>query len=63
MHFQFIRGDGINTVSSEMFARSLFWRIFANLVAREFKVLANKEHLIAITLVLEFKTDIIFTKA
>ena len=33
------------TVSSEIFARTLFSQIFANLLPPKFKVLANKESL------------------
>ena len=36
------------SVSSEIFARTLFLQIFANLLSRKFKVLTNKEPLKAI---------------
>ena len=32
-----------SNVNSEMFERTSFWLIFANLLPHEFKVLANKE--------------------
>ena len=52
--------NSLHTVSSEMFARTLFSQIFVNLLPSEFKILINKESLYAIkttqTLVCEFKT-------